>query len=127
MRYLPVTPIKLLVIALVVFVSISSIPALAEQYVHGYYRSNGTYVHSYYRTSPDHTVTNNYSYKGNLNPHTGAVGTNYYVHDRTSPYYRGPDSHGRVGHANTPVVVPRRGQPGEVPLCVVSPDGSGCR
>ena len=26
--------------------------ALATQYVHGYYRSNGTYVHPYYRNSP---------------------------------------------------------------------------
>ena len=32
------------------------------------------------------------------NPYTGAVGTNRYIHDKTSPYYQGPDSHGRVGH-----------------------------
>jgi hypothetical protein len=34
---------------------------------------------------------------------TGAVGTNRYVNDKTSPYYQGPDSHGRVGHADAPV------------------------
>jgi hypothetical protein len=76
-----------------------SIPAFAAQYVHGYTRSNGTYVHPYYRSSPDNTVTNNFSYKGNVNPYTGAVGTNRYIHDKTSPYYQGPDGHGRVGHS----------------------------
>ena len=77
------------------------IPAFADQYVHGYTRSNGTYVHSYYRSSPDNTVTNNFSYKGNVNPYTGAIGRNRYIHDKTSPYFQGPDSHGRVGHAST--------------------------
>lgn len=33
-------------------------PALADQYVHGYYRSNGTYVHPYYRNSPGSTAAN---------------------------------------------------------------------
>jgi len=79
----------------VVLVSLS---AFADQYVHGYTRSNGTYVQPYYRSSPDNTVTNNFSYRGNVNPYTGAVGTNRYIHDKTSPYYQGPDSHGRVGH-----------------------------
>jgi hypothetical protein len=74
----------------------------ADQYVHGYTRSNGTYVQPYYRSSPDNTVTNNFSYRGNVNPYTGAVGTNRYIHDKTSPYYQGPDSHGRVGHNGVP-------------------------
>jgi hypothetical protein len=47
-------------------------------------------------------VTDNFSYKGNVNPYTGAVGTNRYIHDKTSPYYQGPDSHGRVGHSGAP-------------------------
>jgi hypothetical protein len=46
-------------------------PALADQYVHGYTRSDGTYVQGHYRSSPDGTVTNNYSYEGNVNPYTG--------------------------------------------------------
>jgi hypothetical protein len=75
-----------------------STSAFADQYVHGYYRGNGTYVQPYYRSSPNGTVTDNFSYKGNINPHTGKVGTNRYIHDRTSPYYEGPDSHGRIGH-----------------------------
>jgi len=80
------------------FVVAWNIPAFANQYVHGYMRSNGTYVRPYYRSSPNGTVTDNFSYKGNINPYTGATGTNRYIHDKTSPYYQGPDSHGRIGH-----------------------------
>jgi hypothetical protein len=72
--------------------------AAADQFVHGYYRSNGTFVQPHYRSSPNGTVTDNYSYQGNRNPHTGSIGTNYYRHDLTSSYYTGPDSHGHVGH-----------------------------
>src|SRR6185295_19275236 len=54
-------------------VSFSSVNA--SVYVHGYYRSNGTYVQPYYRSSLDSTITNNYSYCGNINPYTGAVGS----------------------------------------------------
>jgi len=80
---------------LVMFVT----PVLGDEYVQGYYRSNGTYVQPYVRSSPNGTVRDNYSYKGNVNPSTGAVGTNIYSHDETSPYYTGPDSHGNVGHS----------------------------
>ncbi len=48
-------------------------PAWADQYVHGYYRSNGTYVQPYQRSTPDGNPYNNYSFPGNLNPHTGAT------------------------------------------------------
>jgi opacity protein-like surface antigen len=47
--------------------------ALADEYVNGYTRSDGTYVQGYYRSSPDNTVTNNYSFEGNVNPYTGKV------------------------------------------------------
>src|SRR4029077_3797795 len=87
------------VIFLAIFVVILNISAFANQYVHGYTRSNGTYVRPYYRSSPNGTVKDNFSYKGNVNPYTGAVGTNRYIHDKTSPYYEGSDSHGRVGHS----------------------------
>lgn len=49
-------------------------------------------VRSYHRSSPNGTVTDNYSFKGNVNPYTGKVGTNTYKHDKTSPYYVGPAS-----------------------------------
>ena len=87
------------VIFLAIFVVILNISAFADQYVHGYTRSNGTYVRPYYRSSPNGTVRDNFSYRGNINPYTGAVGRNRYIHDRTSPYYQGPDRYGRVGHS----------------------------
>ena len=38
---------------------ILSSPLLADTYVNGYYRSNGTYVAPHYRSSPNNTVTDN--------------------------------------------------------------------
>ena len=43
--------------------------------VGGYYNNNGTYVSSYVRTSPNNTLLDNYSTKGNYNPYTGKQGT----------------------------------------------------
>lgn len=45
-----------------------------DVYVKGYYRNNGTYVQPHYRTSPDNSLFNNYSTKGNVNPYTGREG-----------------------------------------------------
>lgn len=47
--------------------------AFAQVHVRGYYRSNGTYVQPHERTSPNHTITDNYSYPGNYNPNTGKI------------------------------------------------------
>ena len=52
-----------------------SIPAQAPVFVDGYVRQNGTYVQPYVRTPPDGIRENNWSTKGNVNPHTGKVGT----------------------------------------------------
>lgn len=41
-----------------------------EHMVTGFRRSNGTYVPSYRRTNADGTMFNNYSSRGNINPHT---------------------------------------------------------
>ena len=49
--------------------------ANADDYVHGYTRSNGTYVEPYYKTSPNSTTFDNYSTQGNVNPYTGEAGT----------------------------------------------------
>jgi hypothetical protein len=81
---------QLSTIFLVFCVVVVSLSAFADQYVHGYTRSNGTYVQPYYRSSPNNTVRDNFSYKGNVNSYTGAVGRNRYIHDKTSPYYQGP-------------------------------------
>jgi hypothetical protein len=74
------------IIFLAFFFVFLNIPASGDQYVHGYTRSNGTHVQPYYRSSPNGTVRDNFSYRGNINPYTGAVGTNRYIHDTTSPY-----------------------------------------
>ena len=54
--------------------------------VNGYYKNNGTYVQPYQRSAPDSTYTNNYNYKGNVNPYTGATGNRSY--------------NGQTGHSN---------------------------
>jgi hypothetical protein len=102
----------------VCLIIVFNIPAFADQYVHGYTRSNGTYVQPYFRSSPDGTVTNNFSFKGNANPYTGAIGKNRYIHDKTSPYYEGPDSHGKIGHngSNPPNEIPIGNPAIEIPI-----------
>lgn len=52
-----------------------SAPAIADQYVKGHVRSDGTYVAPHYRSSPNSVQYDNYSTKGNTNPYTGARGT----------------------------------------------------
>lgn len=49
--------------------------ALADQYVRGYTRQNGTYVQPHMRTTPNGTPFDNYSTRGNVNPYTGQAGT----------------------------------------------------
>ena len=74
-------------ILLVLLIAIFTTSLAFAGQVRGYTRSNGTYVNSYQRSSPDRTVTNNYSFKGNTNPYTGQVGTNTYKNSPSSPYY----------------------------------------
>lgn len=50
-------------------------PALADQFVNGYTRKDGTYVQPHYRSNPDGTTLNNYSAPGNINPYTGNSGS----------------------------------------------------
>ena len=62
----------LVLAAMLVFV-VSTVYAQVQ--VDGYTRKNGTYVQPHYRSSPNNTVRDNYSYKGNTNPYTGKQGT----------------------------------------------------
>lgn len=57
-------------------------PALADQFVNGYTRRDGTYVQPHYRSSPNGYSQDNYSYQGNTNPYTGKRG-----HDRNTDTY----------------------------------------
>lgn len=66
---------------------LTSLTVIADTYVKGYTRSDGTVVKGHYRSSPNGTVTDNYSYYGNTNPYTGKTGTNKYKNDPSSPYY----------------------------------------
>lgn len=77
---------KLLALAAILLLST---PAMAQQQVNGYYRSNGTYVQPYVRSTPNYTVQDNYSYYGNTNPYSGQQGTNHYYSNPTSQYYNG--------------------------------------
>lgn len=43
--------------------------------VRGHVRSDGTYVPPHTRTAPNSSRTDNWSSQGNVNPHTGEVGT----------------------------------------------------
>ena len=48
--------------------------AMADVWVNGYTRSDGTYVQGYWRSSPDNSYNNNWGVKGNTNPYTGEQG-----------------------------------------------------
>lgn len=65
---------KFFVIGLFVFV-FGPVVFAKSTYVRGHYRSNGTYVQPHHRTAPNHTVYDNYSTKGNINPYNGKKGT----------------------------------------------------
>lgn len=66
--------IKLLIL-LLTLIMLVNLPAIADTYVRGYTRRDGTYVNGYYRSSPNHTRLDNYSTRGNYNPYTGKTGT----------------------------------------------------
>jgi hypothetical protein len=44
-------------------------------HVSGHTTKTGAYVPAHYRTAPDHSKSNNWSTKGNVNPYTGKAGT----------------------------------------------------
>lgn len=60
---------------LLLALAIVSLPALADVYVPGYVKKDGTYVQGHYQTSPNGTKLDNYSTQGNTNPYTGQRGT----------------------------------------------------
>lgn len=76
------------ILILLGFISVS--PLIADDvWVDSYTRSDGTVVDGHYRSSPNSTVTDNFSYYGNINPYTGKIGTNKYKNFPTSQYYAG--------------------------------------
>jgi|SaaInlStandDraft_2_1057019.scaffolds.fasta_scaffold07326_9 hypothetical protein len=73
------------ILFLVTVIAFSS--QVAAGWVNGYTKSNGTYVQGYNRSDSNNTVRDNYSYKGNTNPYTGAKGGNYNRDSPSSGYY----------------------------------------
>ena len=65
---------KKIIIGIILAISMSTM-LLADTYVNGYYKSNGTYVQGHYRSSPNSTRSDNWSERGNTNPYTGKQGT----------------------------------------------------
>lgn len=47
----------------------------SSTHVRSYTKKDGTYVAPHQRSAPNHTKTDNYSTKGNVNPYTGKPGT----------------------------------------------------
>lgn len=81
-------------VAFVLTVLALSSAAMADTYVNGYTKSNGTYVEGYHRTSSDASQLNNYSTQGNSNPYTGSQGT-------VNPYNTGSSNTGNTyGNSN---------------------------
>lgn len=60
--------------------------AVADEYVRGYTKKDGTYVEPYHRTSPNSRRDDNYSSRGNENPYTGKRGS-VNEENRPSSYY----------------------------------------
>lgn len=48
---------------------------IADVWVKGYTRKDGTRVEGHWRSDPDGKKDNNWSHKGNTNPYTGKKGT----------------------------------------------------
>lgn len=63
------------IVAFAALVVLASSPAVAQVYVQGHVRSDGTYVQPHWRSSPNSTTSDNWSTKGNVNPYTGEEGT----------------------------------------------------
>lgn len=52
-----------------------SLSSIADTYVKGYQRRDGTYVQGHYKTESNNIRNDNYSTRGNSNPYTGSYGT----------------------------------------------------
>ena len=57
---------------------------MADTWVNGYQRRDGTYVQGHYKTKSNNTLNDNYSTRGNTNPYTGSSG--YKTRDYDSGY-----------------------------------------
>jgi hypothetical protein len=89
------------------FLILINTPAFADVYVHEYTKKDGTHVKAHYRSDPDGNFNNNWSTKGNINPHTGKEGTKTYPENSAVNGYneKAPTSTSGYGY-NEKVPVP---------------------
>jgi hypothetical protein len=88
---------KLKIFAISLALLASANIASADEYVNGYTRRDGTYVQPYEKTSPNNSMYDNYSTKGNTNPYNGEKG--YVNPDNNSSGSYGNNSYGNYsGH-----------------------------
>jgi len=82
------------------FINLTAQTNSKEVYVKPYVKSNGTVVEGHYRTAPNSTNRDNFSTKGNTNPHTGKPG--YVPPDNSSTFYNyNPPSISTNSNSNT--------------------------
>lgn len=90
------TKITLILFVTSIFIISTTFLTYADVWVRGYYRKDGTYVRGHWRSDPDGNPYNNWSFPGNINPHTGKIATgnpstylkNYYGWKYTYELYR---------------------------------------
>jgi hypothetical protein len=64
-----------LVLSLLMLSLLLPVLVSAQVHVQGYTRRDGTDVSPHYRSVPNHTPSDNWSTRGNVNPYTGQYGT----------------------------------------------------
>lgn len=70
------TDMKLTIIFIAAYaLSMGAFAKSGSHSVRGHFTQKGTYVAPTRATNPNHTKRDNYSQKGNVNPHTGKQGT----------------------------------------------------
>lgn len=66
---------KKAIVILAVAAALTATTAIADNYVRGYQKQDGTYVQPHYRSEPNSIKTDNYSSQGNTNPYTRERGS----------------------------------------------------
>lgn len=67
--------LKFITVSTICSIALGAYQANAQVHVQGHYTKNGTYVQPHERSAPNQNYFDNYSSKGNVNPHTGQQGT----------------------------------------------------
>ena len=76
--------------------------AMAQVWVNPYTRKDGTQAQGHYGSNPDGNPYNNWSYPGNVNPHTGNQATG--DPSRYLEQYQNRNGSGHNPHSNNPTI-----------------------